>query len=138
MTFDPDTLRAIYRATSGYCHRCRRKLAFSRFAQADGRGGWEIDACQPHPRATALVPVCLACHRGPRAAEPAPPSGAIAARAPEPREGAPTLRGALIGGACGALLGALWGGLLGALLGALLEAEAGPKDLPRSTWPIVP
>lgn len=126
MAFDHDTLSSIYAATSGFCHRCRRKLAFSRFGRDDGRGAWDVDAVSPHPRATALMPVCLAClQRSPaRPARLAPPEPA----APVPStsstpadEGAALSTGALVGGAFGALLGGLWGALLGGLVGATLE-----------------
>lgn len=123
---DDDTLRSIYAATAGFCHRCRRKLAYSRFACDDGRGAWDIDAVCPQPRATALLPICRACQQhaplrpvqdtAPTPAEPVP-----ADISPPAGEGAAVSTGALVGGAFGALLGGLWGALLGGLVGATLE-----------------
>jgi hypothetical protein len=124
--FDDDTLRSIYAATAGFCHRCRRKLAYMRFGCDDGRGAWDIDAVCPAPRATALMPICRACrpHALLRPAQsPAPaPASAVHSdiRAPAP-EGTAVSTGALVGGAFGALLGGLWGALLGGLVGATLE-----------------
>lgn len=122
--FDDDTLRSIYAATAGFCHRCRRKLAYMRFGCDDGRGAWDIDAVCPAPRATALVPICRACRphaplrpgRSPAPISPAPSD----IHAPA-RDGAAVSTGALVGGAFGALLGGLWGALLGGLVGATLE-----------------
>lgn len=126
MAFDRDTLHSIYSATHGFCHCCRRKLAFARFGAADGRGAWDIDATSPHPKSTALVPVCLGCR--PRAfARPAPAATRQTSALPSPPldkpTGTPLSLGALIGGACGALLGGLWGAVLGGLVGATLEVR---------------
>jgi hypothetical protein len=123
---DDDTLRSIYAATAGFCHRCRRKLAYMRFACDDGRGAWDIDAVCPAPRATALLPICRACsQRAPlRPAQPRPaaPAEPVPADIPSPApEGTSVSTGALVGGAFGALLGGLWGALLGGLVGATLE-----------------
>lgn len=120
MPFDRETLESIYRASRGYCHRCRRKLSFSRYGQDEGRGAWEIDATSPHPRATALLPVCSGCLHGraPRAPAPAPDPRPPALPAPpvlpDPRPGA------LVGGAFGGLFGGVWGAVLGGLVGAQL------------------
>lgn len=119
MAFDLDTLRSIYRATHGFCHRCRRKLAFSRFGRDEGRGAWDVDAVCPEPKATALVPVCLAC--APRLPAPAPAPTTPPACEPPARAANQPALGALLGGACGALLGGLWGALLGGLIGARLD-----------------
>lgn len=126
MAFDHDTLHSIYSATHGFCHRCRRKLAFARFGRDDGRGAWDIDATSPHPKSTALVPVCLGCL--PRApVRPAPAPVAAETPVPEVLPQKPASRSlslsALIGGTCGAALGGLWGAVLGGLLGASLEAH---------------
>jgi hypothetical protein len=123
-SFDDDTLRSIYAATAGFCHRCRRKLAYSRFGCDAGRGAWDIDAVCPQPRATALVPICRACQRRAplRPPQPAAPARPVPEDISEPApEGAAVSTGALVGGAFGALLGGLWGALLGGLVGATFE-----------------
>jgi hypothetical protein len=104
---DPLPLRRIYESTRGYCHGCRRKLAFAGFARAGVRGAWDVDG-------RALRPACRAClvappRRAPRGAD------AVAA-APAPAE---SCRFTVLG----ALLGALLAGALGALLGGLLGAR---------------
>lgn len=36
-------LNAIYDRTSGYCHLCGKKLAFTNYARFGERGAWEIE-----------------------------------------------------------------------------------------------
>lgn len=136
MAFDSDTLTSIYASTQGFCHRCRRKLAFSRFGAEDARGAWDIDAVSPHPKVTALLPSCLRClQKAP--ARPTPMSAPVppavderAAREPDepdaeagesltpvPAAERPLADSALVGGAFGAMLGGLWGAVLGGLVG---------------------
>jgi hypothetical protein len=135
MAFDSDTLNSIYASTQGFCHRCRRKLAFSRFGCCDGRGAWDIDAVSPHPKVTALLPGCLRCVQkptprripksapAPAVAEDRPPAAAEdppdepAANSDEPPYGDT----ALVGGAAGAVLGGLWGAVLGGLIAIGLQ-----------------
>ncbi len=50
-------LQHIYASTRGYCHGCRRKLAFTGYARGAGRGAWDIDA-------RSLRPSCTACLHG--------------------------------------------------------------------------
>ena len=127
MAFDHDTLHSIYSATHGFCHRCRRKLAFARFGRDDGRGAWDIDATSPHPKSTALVAVCLGClPRAPIRPAPEVPAAALPPAPkdmPEAPAGNSLTLGTIVGGACGALLGGLWGALLGGLVGATLEVR---------------
>lgn len=124
MAFDRDTLHSIYSATHGFCHCCRRKLAFARFGADDGRGAWDIDATSPQPKSTALVPVCLGCRpRAPARPAPAAAPAPVPADMPARPAGSPLSLGALVGGACGAVLGGLWGALLGGLVGATLEVR---------------
>src|SRR5262249_4829101 len=112
-TCDPLTLRRIYQSTRGYCHGCRRKLAFAGFARAGVRGAWDIDG-------RALRPVCRACLAAPPRRERPPPR-----RRPDPpaKAAAPAFGHMLLGGLLGALLGGPLGALLGALLGVRLDAE---------------
>lgn len=141
MAFDSDTLSSIYASTQGFCHRCRRKLAFSRFGCDDGRGAWDIDAVRPHPKVLALLPGCLRCLQRPKprlpplsapapvvpasktAAERDAEADAVAAEKPEPEpaEERPLAQPALVGGAAGALIGGLWGAVLGGLIAIGLQ-----------------
>ena len=68
MVFTDDQLDAIYDRTSGYCHICRKKLAFKNYGKLGQRGAWEVE----HSRAQAkggtdrlnnLYPACITCNR---------------------------------------------------------------------------
>lgn len=113
-----DALRQIYESTRGYCHACRRKLAFTRYARDTGRGAWDIDA-------RALRPACCACLRGHvpkargRSAAQRTPTPAI------PRIASGGVRHTLLGGLLGAFVLGPWGALLGGLLGA--EVDGGER-----------
>jgi hypothetical protein len=126
MTCDPHTLRQIYRCTAGYCHRCRRKLAFTGFARRSVRGAWDIDAnlrpaCRP----------CLARRPAARVRPPAPPAprdrrpSGDAPRAHE-RRAVVSCRHTILGGLLGAFFAGPWGALLGGLLGSLADAGGSP------------
>lgn len=118
MTREPDALRQIYGTTRGYCHCCRRKLAFAGYARVAGRGAWDIDA-------RWLRPACAACLVGPapRARrEPAAHAAVAELAVAEPAAG---MRHTLLGGLLGAFMLGPWGALLGGLLGAELDDGAG-------------
>ena len=125
MTREHEALQQIYQSTRGYCHRCRRKLAFSAYARAAVRGAWDIDA-------GALQPSCATCLEGhvlgarsmpARRARPAatPASVAAQARVLPGLAPAPTCRHTLLGGLLGAFVAGPWGALLGSLLGAEVD-----------------
>ena len=106
-------LLQIYASTRGYCHGCRRKLAFTSYARGDARGAWDIDA-------RALRPLCLTCLPGhaprdsPRLGPAPTPAASVRDR---PRQQLGGLFSAIVLGLWGALLGALLRGLLSGLLG---------------------
>ncbi len=114
MTGELDALRQIYGTTRGYCHCCRRKLAFVGYARAAGRGVWDIDA-------RAQRPACSACLKGP--APKARRERSVPAQGPEIASVVPTpgLRHTLLGGLLGAFILGPWGALLGGLLGAEID-----------------
>ena len=115
MACDAHTLHQIYAHTAGYCHRCRRKLAFTAYARQAVRGAWDIDAC--------LRPACDAC-----LARPAPkdrrraPASAPRAASPTPAVRSTTCRHTVLGGLLGAFFAGPWGALLGGLLGSFADA----------------
>lgn len=119
MACDAHTLHQIYAHTAGYCHRCRRKLAFSAYARQAVRGAWDIDAC--------LRPACGACLARPARPDPKdrqarPP--APAPRRPPPQQRprrAPVCQHTVLGGLLGAFVAGPWGALVGGLLGALAD-----------------
>lgn len=118
MALDAHTLHSIY--GNGYCHRCRRKLAFSGFARQAVRGAWDIDAC--------LRPACGPCLARPTRAAPkdspkpkrlaASPSAQRPARA---RRRGTVCRHTVLGGLLGAFVAGPWGALVGGLLGAVAD-----------------
>lgn len=112
---EPSALQQIYRSTRGYCHACRRKLAFTGYARVAVRGAWDIDA-------RALRPACTACLSGhvQRDIRPAPRSpthAPVSAAAPR----TVGVRHTLLGGLLGAFVLGPWGALLGGLLGAEVD-----------------
>lgn len=124
MTREHEALQQIYQSTRGYCHRCRRKLAFSAYARA-ARGAWGIDA-------GPLQPACTTCLTGHvPSARSAPPRrrrpDAVTASDPAPAlivaglAPTPAWRHTLLGGLLGAFVAGPWGALLGGLLGAEVD-----------------
>lgn len=118
-----DGVRQIYGTTRGYCHSCRRKLAFVGYARSTGRGAWDIDA-------RALQPACRACLRG--GIGPAPKDRRAPERVAEVVVSAATtaghgLRHTLLGGLLGAFVLGPWGALLGGLLGAEIDGGDGRR-----------
>jgi hypothetical protein len=111
---EPTALQQIYRSTRGYCHGCRRKLAFTGYARTAVRGAWDIDA-------RALRPACTACLRGhvtrDRSAPRRPAYASASAAAPR----SVGCRHTLLGGLLGAFMLGPWGALLGGLLGAEVD-----------------
>lgn len=130
MPFSDDQLNDIYDRTSGYCHICHRKLAFSNYGVIGARGAWEVEHSRPQrqggsSRLCNLYPACISCNRskGARSTRAvrdqngvrrAPMSSNKRREARQQRSAA----GAVIGGVAGAALfgplGALAGGALGA------------------------
>ncbi|MBK7829868.1 hypothetical protein [Nannocystis sp.] len=117
-TCELDVLRQIYGTTRGYCHGCRRKLAFGGYARAAVRGAWDIDA-------SAMRPACSACLMGPvrKASLQLAARPLAVAVAPAARTGG--LRHTLLGGLLGAFVLGPWGALLGGLLGSEIDAGDG-------------
>ncbi len=124
MTREHEALQQIYQSTRGYCHRCRRKLAFSGYARAAVRGAWDIDA-------GALQPACATCLGG-HVSCAMSARGRPAQRMADPQSGAqdhalpglapaPNCRHTLLGGLLGAFVAGPWGALLGSLLGAEVD-----------------
>lgn len=139
MAFMDDELSAIYDRTSGYCHICRKKLAFSNYGRFGRLGAWEID----HSRAKArggsdhfvnLYAACIDCNRRKGAGT------TRTARRQHGRRRAPLSRsqratakqwnavaGGIVGWGIGALAGPL-GMVVGGMLGARFGHDADPDD----------
>lgn len=127
MTREHEALQQIYQSTRGYCHRCRRKLAFSAYARAAVRGAWDIDAGAIQPACTT----CLAGHvpgarsaparRTPAAARRPVAAARVQARVLPGLAPTSSCRHTLLGGLLGAFVAGPWGALLGSLLGAEVD-----------------
>jgi HNH endonuclease len=131
-TFTERQLNAIYDRTSGYCHICRRKMAFSNYGCVGARGAWEVEHSRPRARGGTnhgnnLYGACIPCNRskGARGTRSVRRANGFAS-APMSRERRNQVRqeNAVVGGAFGALLGAL-AGPPGAIAGLLIGARAG-------------
>ena len=137
MSYTNQELRYIYDRTSGKCHLCQKKRAFTNYVIRGARGSWEVE----HSRAQAnggthrlnnLYAACISCNRG---------KGARSTRSVRTRNGytkAPLSKtarsgakstnavgGALLGGLAGTILGP-WGAVAGAALGAKLGYDSNP------------
>lgn len=141
MAWSDEQLNRIYDRTSGYCHLCGKKLAFTNYGCPGSRGAWEVEHSVPRAsggtdRANNLYAACIPCNRGKQTRSTRSCRGANGrTRAPRSRTArAQAKRENAVGGACcGALLGAVFGPLSaigGAVLGAHLGHRSNP-DEPR-------
>lgn len=125
MALDAHTLHQIYNCTSGYCHRCRRKLAFSKFARQSVRGAWDIDACLRPACGPCLArptrPAPKARKQTPPSPPPAPAARRIAAPPARRRRSGTVCHHTVLGGLLGAFVAGPWGALVGGLLGAVAD-----------------
>lgn len=128
----------IYDRTSGYCHICHRKLAFTNYGKLGARGAWEIEHSRPQAkggthRLNNLDPACISCNRskGPATTSTARARAGTrkAPLSPEKRRRAKT-GAALASGITGGLLGAALAGPLGAWVGGAIGARLGYKANP--------
>lgn len=137
MAWTLDQLNDIYDRTSGYCHLCSKRLAFTNYGSTRDRGAWEVEhsvpkACGGTDRLNNLYAACISCNRSKRAR----PTRACRAengrtRAPlnsSARRAAKT-ENALAGAGLGALLGLPFGPI-GALVGSAIGAGLGHKENP--------
>jgi hypothetical protein len=137
MAFSPEEISSIYDRTSGYCHLCRKKVAFKNYGALGARGAWEVEHSVPKVKGGTdhlnnLYPACISCNRSKGATSTrAARGGNGLSRAPlsvERRKSAKE-RNALIGGATGGAIGALFGPI-GAILGAAFGAGLAHKKNP--------
>lgn len=133
MAYTKAERKAIYDRTSGCCHICWKKLAFTNYGALGARGAWEIEHSMPRAaggtdRLNNLYASCIPCNRAKQ------DGSTRAARAGEGRTRAPLSRGkraeertknTVVGGVAGALLGGALLGPPGALIGAGIGAAIG-------------
>lgn len=130
--YSSEQLSRIYDRTSGYCHICRKKLAFTNYGRPSARGAWEVEhsvarANGGSQHGNNLYAACITCNRAKGAAT------TRSVRAANGRTSAPLSRkaraakrrghtvfgagaGAIVGSALGPA-GTIVGGFIGALMG---------------------
>ena len=130
MPFDSEKLKRIYDRTSGYCHLCHAKVAFTNYGRLGAKGAWHVEHSRARARGGSdhgnnLYPACISCNVGKAT------MSAAAARRSHSKSKVPLSRearraakadNALLGAvAAGAAGGALFGPI-GALGGVVLGA----------------
>ena len=136
--YNDHQLSRIYDRTSGYCHICRKKLAFTNYGRPRSRGAWEIEHSVPRvnggtDHGNNLYAACIPCNR-------TKGSGSTrSARNANGRTRSPLSRKAriekrqgnkIVGGGTGALIGSAFGpvgtivgGIFGLLLGSSIDID---------------
>jgi 5-methylcytosine-specific restriction endonuclease McrA len=72
-TYNNATLRKIYDRTTGQCHLCWKKLAFTNYGEHGARGSWEVEHSIPKAHGGSdhgnnLYAAHITCNRSKRAA----------------------------------------------------------------------
>ena len=138
MKFSNDRLNDIYDRTSGYCHICRKKLAFKNYAAFGAHGAWEIEHSTPQAkggthRLNNLYAACISCNRSKGKASTRSARGThgeTAAPLSVSKRRSARSANAMVGAGGGALLGGGLAGPPGAIVGAVLGAILGHKKNP--------
>ncbi len=137
MQYDDEQLSRIYDRTSGYCHICGRKLAFTNYAWLGRRGAWEVEHSNPRTksgsdRLSNLYAACILCNREKAA------TTTRTARAWYGRKKAPLSRSkrniakaqnGVVGGLLGGFVGAI-AGPVGILAGVVIRTRLGYRVNP--------
>jgi hypothetical protein len=137
MAFSEEQLKNIYDRTSGYCHICRKKLAFKNYGCIGARGAWEVEHSRPKSRGGTnrlnnLYAACISCNRSKNN------SSTRAARAANGNRKAPLsvsarkrakTGNAVAGGVFGVIAGSVFGPV-GAIIGGAIGAKLGHKKNP--------
>ncbi len=68
MSFTESERKEIYDRTSGYCHICQKKVAFTNYGVVGARGAWEVEHSNPRAEdgtdcLNNLYPACIPCNR---------------------------------------------------------------------------
>lgn len=133
MRYDKATLKRIYDRTTGYCHLCGKKLAFSNYAQRGRRGAWEVEHSRPrskggHDHLNNLYAACVDCNRDKSAVTTQTSRGWHGrSKAPLSKQNRKIekRKGAVAGGVLGAVVGAALVGPVGAWIGGGIGAVLG-------------
>jgi hypothetical protein len=138
MRFTDEELTVIYDRTSGKCHVCRKKLAFTNYGIPGSRAAWHVDHSNPRARGGSgrlnnLYAACIGCNcsKGARSTKSVR-SRLGHTRAPVSREKRTAAKelASLVGGGFGAYAGGKLFGPWGALVGGLGGAALGEKHDP--------
>lgn len=138
MKFTSEQLRVVYDRTSGYCHICRKKLAFGNYGKRSRRGAWQVDHSNPVAkggthRLNNLYPSCIDCNldKGTRTTKMARSwHGLKKAPLSVSKRREARFENAIVGGLSGGLVGAGLAGPLGAVVGAGIGAHLAFKKNP--------
>lgn len=137
MSYTDEELSFIYDRTSGYCHICRKKLAFKNYACYGERGAWEVEHSNPRVRGgtnrlSNLYAACISCNRRKH------DSTTRTARSGHGYRKAPLsaanrkkarIKNAVVGGVLGGLVGSIFGPG-GTFVGSAIGAGFGHKSNP--------
>lgn len=138
MAYTDEQLNDIYDRTSGKCHICHKKLAFTNYANPGARGAWEVEHSQPRAsggtnRRNNLYAACISCNRSKRAGSTRAArrrNGTTHAPLNRERRAAARLRSAVVGAGIGAVAGRALlgrgGGWVGGLFGAAIGHDRDP------------
>ncbi len=137
MIFTRSQLRRIYDRSTGYCHICHKKLAFSNYGACGSRGAWEVEHSRPHAkggtdRLTNLYAACISCNRskGKHVTRTARAKhGKTRAPLSAKKRKSTRAENAVLAGLAGAAIGAIFGPA-GAVAGAAVGAHLGHKKNP--------
>ena len=137
MAFTNEELRSIYDRTTGYCHLCRKKLAFRNYGTCGARQAWEVEHSNAQAnggthRRNNLYAACIPCNRSKSR------RSTRSARAENGYTTAPLSKAARkaekrwnqLGGAAAGALAGLRFGPIGALIGAAVGAAIGNSVKP--------
>jgi 5-methylcytosine-specific restriction endonuclease McrA len=139
MRFSDDDLNEIYDRTSGYCHLCHRKLAFTNYGVLGARGAWEVEHSNPQARGgthmrTNLYAACIPCNRskGCRSTKCVRHQNGVRRAPPSvPQRKSAKEKQAIAGGLAGGTIGAALFGPLGAAAGFLMGASVASRKNPE-------
>lgn len=137
MRFTEEQLNDIYDRTSGYCHICRKKLAFKNYGGLGAKGAWEIEHSKPKSRGGTnrlnnLYAACISCNRSKNNSSTRTARAANGYRkAPLSVEARKRVKAgnAVAGSIFGAIAGSVFGPG-GVLIGGAIGAKLGHKKNP--------
>jgi hypothetical protein len=138
MKYSDERLEQIFDKTSGYCHLCWGRLAFSNYGQRNRRGGWNVEHSRPRAlggtdHLNNLYPAHIDCNERKSAASTRRSRQTYGrTRAPysvtkrQQRKTENAVGTAILSGAIGGALGGPIGFIAGAVAGAIKGYDQNP------------